>query len=99
MAEPILFGTEKDYAWDAWRKANDEDGLSPDRAKFNAWWDSVALARTWTGGMRELFEAAWNASVDEHAKFLRSGYAAWWQEILDKQPVVTMTPTDETTKP
>lgn len=86
MSDPVLFGTEHDYAWDAYQKAFDAGQLLPDRAKFNAWFDEVYL-QLGAYPMRERFNAAWGAGVQERNIQCTAGYDAWWQEILDKQPV------------
>lgn len=85
---PILFGTEKDYAWNAWQKAFDAGKLLPSRERFDAWWRDVALVVSWPH-IKNLLDAAWKAGVMDRSAQGYSGFNSWWQEILDKQPVIT----------
>lgn len=79
---PTLYGTQRDYALDAWRTAcGSEDG-------FAHWWDSIAVVGPWHS-TRELMAAAWSAApcnpaIDDPAPLAR--FEAWWRQILDGQP-------------
>jgi len=87
MSEPILFGTQKDYAWDAYQSGFGKGGvLLPDRADFEDWWNMFGLGVQWQD-LREMFHAAWGKGVQNRNVQGTAGYDAWWQEILDKQPV------------
>lgn len=80
MSDRILFGTQLDYAWDAWQRAF---GPQPVRARFDAWWTNVALTKPWST-LYALMYAAWLAGANDRNG---TGFDSWWQEILDKQPV------------
>lgn len=55
---PMLFGTEKDYAWNAWQTAyGDGNGTGADQAEFEAWWQR-ATAQAWDS-TKTLMMAAW----------------------------------------
>ncbi len=82
---PILFGTQKDYAWDAWQKAFDAGTLLPARDRFETWWTEVGLTVEWKD-LREMMQAAWGSGVQDHNIACTAGFNSWWQEILDKQP-------------
>lgn len=91
-SDPILSGTEKEYAWDAWQKAF---GISfgggsilPDHEKFVAWWEVTGSRVAWLS-KRELMQSAWQAGVYDRLEQSTAGFNAWWQEILDTQPVAT----------
>jgi hypothetical protein len=86
MAEPILFGTQKDYAWDAFQTAFDAGKLLPDRTYFETWWTEVGLTVQWKD-LRQMFEAAWGSGVQCRNIACTAGFNAWWQQILDAQPV------------
>lgn len=85
MSDPILFGTERDYAWDAYQKAFDAGKLLPDRTKCDAWWE-IALKVAWKD-LHEMMSGAWGSGVQDRNEQGTAGFNAWWQEILDKQPV------------
>ena len=87
-ANPMLFGTEKDYAWDAWQKAFDAGTRLPDHEKFLKWFDEVYL-KLGAFSMRDRFHAAWGVGVQDRNEQCTSGFNAWWQEILDTQPKVS----------
>lgn len=91
MADPILFGTQKDYAWDAWRTAScrrpEDETIS--KKHFEEWWDSY-LSNVPKFSLEDLFRAAWNTGASNTDKIK---FESWWQEILDKQPGETPTPT------
>ena len=86
--DPILFGTEKQYAWDAYQKAFDAGALLPDHGKFSTWFDEVYL-KLGEWPMRERMHAAWGAGVQDRNIACTAGFNAWWQEILDTQPKIT----------
>lgn len=79
MSDPMLFGTQMDYAWDAWKKASSGSSRPASNEEFKAWWDGHACTTHWTS-LYEMMHAAWNAGAQE-------GFTAWWQGILDSQPV------------
>jgi hypothetical protein len=85
---PQLFGTEKDYAWDAWQKAFDAGTLLPDRAKFEKYFDEVYL-KLGAYPLRERLNSAWNSGVLDRNEQGTAGFNAWWQEILDSQPTTS----------
>lgn len=82
---PTLFGTEKDYAWNAWQKAFDAGALLPDHEKFVAWFDEVYL-KLGSFGLHDRLHAAWGAGVQDRNEQCTAGFNSWWQEILDSQP-------------
>lgn len=87
MSDPILLGTEKDYAWDAWQKAFDAGELLPDHAKFLAWFDEVYL-KLGAYSLHDRLHAAWCAGVQDRNEQGTRSFNAWWQEILDSQPQI-----------
>lgn len=90
MSDPILFGTQRDYAWTAWQTAYGAgDGQGAHEDEFTAWWD-VAVAAHW-GSLEALMSAAWLAG-SQAAAAKAPTFKAWWQSILDTQPVTGKTP-------
>lgn len=87
---PVLFGTQKDYAWDAWQKAFDAGpGTSlPDPEKFNAWWNNVGT-KVMFATTRDMMFSAWAAGITDRIQACNAGFPAWWQQILDSQPKTT----------
>lgn len=77
---PILSGTQMDYAWDAWQKAQFPG--TANRSEFDAWW-STALTKQWPS-VKALMQAAWDGS-----RALCPTFDMWWKQILDDQPVTT----------
>jgi hypothetical protein len=78
--KPQLFGTQKDYAWNAWQAAFDAGTLLPDRDKFETWWTEFGLTIVWKS-TREMMQAAWGKGVaDRHEQGL-AGFNAWWAEV------------------
>lgn len=77
MVDPILWGTQMEFAWDAWQKAFDAGILKPDRARFDTWWESVALHESWRE-LRELFQAAWIAAANDRNIQCTAGFDAWF---------------------
>jgi hypothetical protein len=86
--DPILFGTEKDYAWDAYEKAFDANALQPDHAVFDKWFDDVYL-QLGSYSLHDRLHAAWGAGVQARNIACTVGFGAWWQKILDSQPVIS----------
>ena len=90
MGDPVLFGTEKDYAWNAWQSAFDAGGtLLPDHDKFEKYFDEVYL-KLGAYSLHDRLMSAWNAGVLDRNEQGTAGFNAWWQEILDKHPVTTL---------
>jgi hypothetical protein len=87
---PILFGTEKDYAWDAYQKGYGDGKLSPDRERFKKYFDEVYL-QLGAFSLQDRMRSAWNVGVRDRNEDATAGYDAWWQEILDSQPVLETT--------
>lgn len=84
---PMLFGTQKDYAWNAWQTAYGAgNGTGADRAEFDAWWERIAAQPS--GSIRALMAAAWQEG-DRSARMKAPTFDAWWQQIIDTQPKVT----------
>lgn len=85
MSDPILFGTQRDYAWTAWQTAYGAgDGQGANEAEFTAWWEGVHNY-TWQS-VELMLHAAWTAGAQAAAAKAPT-FKAWWQSILDTQPV------------
>lgn len=87
----IIFGTQKEYAWDDWQKAFDAGAHLPDHQAFLTWWDNTALTTRWND-LRGMMEAAWIMGVQDRTTQTGHGFNSWWQEIIDTQPVVVQAP-------
>jgi hypothetical protein len=86
---PVLFGTQRDYAWNAWQSAFDAGKLLPDSAKFHAWWNDFGVTVQWKS-VHEMMQAAWGKGVQDRNEQCTAGFDAWWQHVLaDAQPVDT----------
>lgn len=83
---PTLFGTEKDYAWNAYQSAFDAGTLLPDRKRFEQYFDEV-YAKLGAFSLRDRMQSAWNVGVQHRNEACTAGFIAWWQNILDTQPV------------
>lgn len=84
---PVLSGTQKDVAWDAWQSAFDAGKLMPDHTKFLAWWDEFGVTVQWKS-VYEMMQAAWGKGVQDRNEQCTAGFALWWQQILaDAQPM------------
>jgi hypothetical protein len=86
--DPILFGTEKDYAWDAYQKGYGDGKLTPNCEKFDRYFDEVYLKLA-AYSLHDRMNSAWNVGVMHRNEEATAGFDAWWQEILDTQPKVT----------
>lgn len=80
--DPTLFGTERDYARDAYQKAFG-DGAA--RAKFETYFDEIYL-KLGAFSLHDRMQSAWSRGVLDRNEQATAGYAAWWQQILDSQP-------------
>ena len=85
MSDPILFGTERDYAWDAYQKAFDAGTLLPDPMKFEAYFNEVYL-KLGSFSLHDRMQSAWGRGVQDRNEACTTGFNAWWQQILDSQP-------------
>ena len=84
---PVLFGTERDYAWNAWQTAYGAgSGTGADENEFSAWWERRA-AKGWPS-KRSLMAEAWTMGC-RAALNKAPTFEEWWQQILDSQPAVT----------
>ncbi len=87
--DPMLMGTEKDYAWDAWQRAFGEGRvLLPDRAKFEKYFDEIYRVLA-DFSLHDRLQSAWNSGVLDRNEQGTAGFNAWWQQILDSQPVIS----------
>lgn len=86
IKDPILFGTEKDYAWDAYRRGFGA-GADVDRSRFETYFDEVYL-KLGAYSLHDRMNSAWNVGVMHRNELGTGGFAAWWQQILDSQPVM-----------
>lgn len=86
--DPILFGTEKDYAWDAYQKAFDGGVHQPNPAAFEKYFDEVYL-KLGAFPLAERLQSAWNSGVLAHNEASTAAFSGWWEGILASQPVVT----------
>ena len=83
--DPMLFGTEKDYAWDAYQKGFGA-GETPSEAKFEKYFNDVYLKLA-NYSLHDRMQSAWNVGVRHRNELSTAGFDAWWQVILDSQPV------------
>jgi len=77
MSDPVIWGTQKEFAWDAWQKAFDAGALKPDRQRFEKWWEEVALHTSWTE-LREMMQWAWLTGVYDRNVQCTAGFDAWF---------------------
>lgn len=80
---PHLFGTQKEYAWDAWKTK--VAPLTPSKELFDQWWEGAANQR-WNS-VRDLMIAAWNNAVAEQTTF-----DGWWNAIVEASKNLDVTP-------
>ena len=81
---PQLFGTQRDYAWNAWQTAfGVGNGTGADEAEFQKWWE-VAVTSRWDS-TKTLMLSAWSMGAAAAAAKAPT-FAAWWQQIVDAQP-------------
>lgn len=85
MTEPIFFGTEMDYAWDAFQKAYDGGKRQPERADFDDWWERVALQTKWED-KQHLMDGAWQEGVYCRNRDNTAAFNVYW----DNRPCLTM---------
>lgn len=74
-------------AWSAWQVAFDSGKLLADHAKFETWRTTTGAYPGWKN-VREYIESAWGNAVIDRNEQCTAGFSAWWQEILDSQPVI-----------
>ena len=82
IENPILFGTQRDYAYSAFSRAYCGKLTFDDAevtALFARFWDNLPAPIT---DERSLFEMAWMAGAS-------AAFNAWYMEILKGQPTVT----------